>query len=434
MLRRNCEKGSAFSCWRYAVLYHLYELTHAAVTPWRAAANVGRLLLNNPANPFSYTYPAKAASAALEVFEGLTQKYGKPAFGITEVWSDGGKIAITEEVVTRLPFCHLLHFRREPVAVPVRRRRPLPRMLVVAPLSGHYATLLRGTVRTLLEDFDVYVTDWMDAREVPLPVGKFDLSDYIDYVIGFMRQLGPDLHVLAVCQPGPAVLSATALLATDDDPAQPATVTLMGSPIDTRRSPTEPNRLAKTRTLGWFESNVILHVPFPHAGVMRRVYPGFLQLTGFMTMNLDRHLDAHKNLFRDLVAGDGDSVAAHRKFYDEYLAVIDLPAEYYLQTIQWVFQEHRLAEGTMTHHGRKVDLGQIRKTALMTVEGEKDDISGVGQTQAAHDLCVNIPAARRFDYVQPGVGHYGVFNGSRWRGEIAPRIRDFVFSNPRAGA
>ena len=414
------------------MLYHLYDWTQAAVNPWRAAASMGRMVLNNPANPVSYTYQAKAASAALEVFDGLTRRYDKPEFGIRDVLCHGGRIAITEELVTRHPFCHLLHFVRDTSSLPERYQRA-PKMLIVAPLSGHYATLLRGTVRALLEDFDVYITDWQDARDVPLSGGNFDLHDYIDYVMGFMRQLGPNLHVLAVCQPGPAVLAATALLAAVDDPCQPATVTLMGSPIDTRRSPTQPNLLAKSKPLSWFQQNVVMSVPFPNPGVMRRVYPGFLQLTGFMTMNLDRHLDAHKNLYQSLVAGDGDSVTAHRKFYNEYLAVMDLPADYYLQTIQKVFQEHQLADGLLEHRGEQVDLQAIRRTALMTVEGENDDISGIGQTQAAHDLCSNIPPEKRIDYIQPGVGHFGVFNGSRWRAEIAPRIRDFIYSNPILG-
>ena len=414
------------------MLYHLYDWTQAAVNPWRAAASMGRMVLNNPANPVSYTYQAKAASAALEVFDGLTRRYDKPEFGIRDVPCHGGRIAITEELVTHHPFCHLLHFVRNTSSLPERYQRA-PKMLIVAPLSGHYATLLRGTVRALLEDFDVYITDWQDAREVPLSGGNFDLHDYIDYVMGFMRQLGPNLHVLAVCQPGPAVLAAMALLAAVDDPCQPATVTLMGSPIDTRRSPTQPNLLAKSKPLLWFQQNVVMSVPFPNPGVMRRVYPGFLQLTGFMTMNLDRHLDAHKNLYQSLVAGDGDSVTAHREFYNEYLAVMDLPADYYLQTIQKVFQEHQLADGLLEHRGEQVDLQAIRRTALMTVEGENDDISGIGQTQAAHDLCSNIPPEKRIDYIQPGVGHFGVFNGSRWRAEIAPRIRDFIYSNPILG-
>lgn len=413
------------------MLYHFYELTHAAVAPLRAVSNLSRVAMNNPANPWSYSYPVKAASAALEVFEGLTRQYGKPDWRIDSANVDGRTVAVSEETVERFSFCHLKHFVRDAAALSDSQRQA-PKVLVVAPLSGHYATLLRGTVRTLVEDFDVYVTDWIDAREVPAALGAFTLSDYIDYVMKFITKLGPDVHVLAVCQPGPSVLAATALLAAQDSPHQPATVTIMGSPIDTRKSPTEPNQLAKSKPLSWFKNNVIMPVPFPHAGVMRPVYPGFLQLTGFMTMNLDRHLNAHKNLYQDLVAGDGDSVTAHRKFYDEYLAVMDLPAEYYLETIQVVFQEHQLAEGVMRFHDQLVDLKAIRKTALMTVEGENDDISGIGQTQAAHDLCVNIPDHKRLDYIQPGVGHYGVFNGSRWRSEIAPRIRDFIRSNPRA--
>ncbi|MBK6659105.1 MAG: polyhydroxyalkanoate depolymerase [Proteobacteria bacterium] len=413
------------------MLYHLYEWTHAAVKPWRAAASMGRVMLNNPANPLSYTYQAKAASAALEVFDGLTRKYAKPEFGIREVSCHGGQIGISEEIVARLPFCHLLHFKRDTSQLP-ERYREAPKVLVVAPVSGHYATLLRGTVRALLEDFDVYITDWMDARDVPMGEGNFDLHDYIDYVMGFMRRLGPDLHVMAVCQPGPAVLSATALLAAADDACQPATVTIMGSPIDTRKSPTQPNLLAKSKPLSWFKKNVIMTVPFPNPGVMRRVYPGFLQLTGFMTMNLDRHLDAHKNLYQNLVAGDGDSVSAHRKFYDEYLAVMDLSADYYLQTIQKVFQEHHLPDGLLEHHGQRVDLKSIKRTALMTVEGEKDDICGLGQTQAAHDLCINIPTAKRGLH-PAGVGHYGCSMARAGAPEIAPRVRDFIFSNRTLG-
>jgi poly(3-hydroxybutyrate) depolymerase len=281
----------------------------------------------------------------------------------------------------------------------------------------------------MLAEHDVYITDWRDARNVSLGLGTFDLDDYIDYIMQFLQFLGPDTHIIAVCQPGPAVLAATALMAADDDPCQPASMTLMGSPIDARRSPTVPNLLATNKPLDWFADHVVMRVPFPNAGCMRRVYPGFLQLTGFMTMNLDRHIDAHRNLFYHLVEGDGDSVIAHRKFYDEYLSVMDLTAEFYLQTIRVVFQEHALAEGKMLHHGRPVEPASIRKTALMTVEGEKDDISGIGQTQAAHDLCINIPAEKQVDYIQPGVGHYGVFNGSRWRNEIVPRIRDFIRSN-----
>ena len=412
------------------MLYHLYELNHAAIAPLRTAAAIGRFWLGHPMNPWAYTPAARAVDACWDVFEGLTRRYGKPEFGIAAVAIDGREVAIREEDVLAKPFCALKHFARDPQTLPAAHAHD-PKVLLVAPLSGHYATLLRGTVKALVPDHEVYVTDWVDARTVPLALGHFDLDDYIDYLIGFLHHLGPNTHVIAVCQPGPATLAATALLAADGDPCQPSSITLMGSPIDTRLSPTEPNRLATTRPLSWFEDHVILQVPFPHAGCMRRVYPGFLQLTGFMTMNLDRHMNAHQKLYQSLVAGDGDSVAAHRKFYDEYLAVMDLTAEYYLQTLEVVFQKHLLPRGEMMHRGRRVEPGAITRTALMTVEGENDDISGIGQTQAAHALCSNLPTALHIDYVQPGVGHYGVFNGSRWRTEIAPRVRAFIRAHDR---
>ncbi len=412
------------------MLYQLYEFNHAAVAPLRTLAAANRLFLAQPWNPWSHTWPFRAAAAAWEIFEGATRRYGKPGFGIDAAKLDGQRVAVRERMVQQRTFCDLLHFERDPEALP-RSHRDDPRVLLVAPMSGHYATLLRGTVRALVPDHEVYITDWQDARMVPLAAGGFDLDDYIDYLVDFLRLLGPDTHVIAVCQPGPAALAATALLAADDDPCQPASLTIMGSPIDTRRSPTEPNRLATSRPLSWFEHNVIMRAPFPQPGFLRRVYPGFLQLTGFMTMNLDRHLGAHHRLYHSLVAGDGDSVAAHRKFYDEYLAVMDLTAEYYLQTLRVVFQEHQLPQGEMRHRGRLVEPAAIARTALMTVEGENDDISGIGQTQAAHDLCVNVPAHMHADYVQAGVGHYGVFNGSRWREVIAPRIRDFIRAHRR---
>ncbi len=412
------------------MLYHLYEMNHAAIAPLRTAVEWNRLFFDQPWNPWAQTYPYKSFAAAWDVFENLTRRYGKPAFGIDTIDLVGSRCGITEEVVWSRPFCDLLHFKRDPESLQPWRRHD-PRILLVAPLSGHYATLLRGTVKALLPDHDVYITDWRDARTVPLAMGEFDLDDYIDYVMDCLRFLGPNTHVIAVCQPGPAVVAATSLLAADDDPCVPASMTIMGSPIDTRRSPTEPNRLATTKPLDWFERNVVMRVPFPHAGFMREVYPGFLQLTGFMTMNLDRHMNAHNKLFQSLVTGDGDSVNAHKDFYDEYLAVMDLNASYYLQTLKVVFQEHQLPNGTMRHRGRLVEPAAITKTALMTVEGEKDDISGIGQTQAAHDICTGIPADMKQDYVQAGVGHYGVFNGSRFRSEIAPRIRDFIRSHNR---
>ena len=411
------------------MLYHFFEATQAALSPWRAAAHMNRLVLSNPANPFSYSYPAKAATATLDVLEAASRQYPKPAWNIDAVQIAGEDYPVEQHSVARRAFCQLLRFdlgRGGSRAEKPKR----PRMLVVAPLSGHHATLLRGTVARLVEDFDVFVTDWTDARTVAHSAGAFGLDDYIEYVMDFMREVGPYLHVLAVCQPGPAVLAATALLAAQSDVCQPATVTLMGSPIDTRKSPTEPNLLAKSKPFEWFRDNLIMRVPFPNRGAMRSVYPGFLQLSGFMNMNLKRHLSAHQSQYENLLRGNRESVAAHREFYDEYLAVMDLPAEYFLDTIRVVFQEHQIAEGTMRWRDTPVDLGHIRATALMTVEGENDDISGIGQTQAAHDLCVNIPARKRLDYVQSDVGHYGVFNGRRWRTEIAPRILDFALSHP----
>jgi len=298
--------------------------------------------------------------------------------------------------------------------------------LIVAPLSGHYATLLRGTVEAFLPQHDVYITEWVNAREVPLTDGRFDLDDYIDYVIGILRHLGGDTHVIAVCQPSVPVLAAIALMEAEEDPDVPRSMILMGGPIDSRCSPTKVNRLAEERGIDWFRHHVITKVPFPNPGVMRDVYPGFLQLHGFVSMNLSRHIEAHRDLFLHLVDGDGDSAQKHREFYDEYLAVMDLPAEYYLQTVETVFVRHSLPKGEMTHRGEPVDPSRIRRVALMTVEGEHDDISGLGQTEAAHRLCSNIPADRKQHYLALGVGHYGVFNGSRFRADIAPRIAEFI--------
>jgi len=314
--------------------------------------------------------------------------------------------------------------------------RPQPRLLIVAPMSGHYATLLRGTVEAFLPNHDVYITDWVDARMVPLNLGTFDLDDYIDYVVSILHFLGGDTHVIAVCQPSVPVLAAVAAMEAAGDSNVPHSMVLMGGPIDTRVNPTGVNKLAETRGIDWFRRHVITTVPFPHPGFMRNVYPGFLQLHGFVSMNLDRHIEAHRRLFYHLVQGDGDSAQKHREFYDEYLAVMDLAAEFYLQTVETVFVRHALPKGQMTHRGRLVDPAKIKRVALMTVEGEHDDISGVGQTEAAHRLCVGIPDSRKAHWLQPEVGHYGVFNGSRFRAEIAPRIADFVLSHngmPRAG-
>jgi poly(3-hydroxybutyrate) depolymerase len=328
------------------------------------------------------------------------------------------------------PFCRLLHFERAFARAP---RRPQPKLLIVAPMSGHYPTLLRGTVDTFLPNHDVYLTEWADARMVPMADGRFDLDDYIDYIISMLRVLGGDVHVVAVCQPSVPVMAAISMMEADKDPYVPHSMVLMGGPIDTRINSNAVNKLAENRGIDWFRNHVITKVPFPHPGFMRDVYPGFLQLHGFMSMNIDRHLEAHRNLFKHLVQGDGDSAQKHREFYDEYLAVMDLAAEFYLQTVDTVFIRHALPKGEMTHRGRRIDPSQIKRVALLTVEGEHDDISAVGQTEASHVLCVNIPAEDKAHYLQPGVGHYGVFNGSRFRSEIAPRISDFVLSHNGRG-
>jgi len=405
-------------------LYHLHELNLSAFGPARLAAEAQLYIIRNPNNPFAYTPPGRAYAAALELFEAQLRPYGKPEFDLPETTIDGEPVKVEEEIVERRPFCDLLHFRRD-------TERQDPRVLIVAPLSGHYATLLRGTVEAMLPEHDVYVTDWHDARQIPLMAGPFDLDDYIDYVVGFLQTLGPGAHVMGVCQPAVPVLAATALMNADNNPAAPRSMVLMGGPIDTRENPTVPNKLAKSRSLDWFEHSVVNRVPAPYPGFYRRVYPGFLQLTGFMTMNLDRHVGAHMRLYQHLIRGDGDSAEAHRTFYNEYRAVMDLPAEYYLQTIAKVFQEHLLPRGAFDHRGHVVEPQAIDRTALMTVEGERDDISGVGQTRAAHKLLTAIPGEWKVHHEQPKVGHYGVFNGRRWRQEIYPKVAAFIRQHDR---
>ena len=405
--------------------YQAYELAHAILSPMRLSAEALKYSLNSPFNPFSSTPFARTMSAACELFENITRRYGKPAFGINDAHVGGMVVPVTEEISLRKPFCNLIHFKRDLKDTGPRND---PKVLIVAPMSGHYATLLRGTARSMIEEHEVYITDWADAREVPLTEGRFDLDDFMDYLIEFVHHLGPNTHIIAVCQPAVPALAATAIMAARNDPIQPASLTLMGGPIDTRRNPTAVNKLAQSKPLSWFESNVLAVVPFPHAGAMRPVYPGFMQLTGFMTMNLERHVNAHNDLFNNLVKGDCDSVKQHQIFYDEYLAVMDLTAEFYLQTIKSVFQDHDLPDGKMMHRGERVDCSAIRNTAIITIEGERDDICGIGQTQAAHDLCVNVPQDEHFYYMQPGVGHYGVFNGTRWRTEIQPRVRQMIRS------
>ena len=403
-------------------LYMWYEATHALLGPARALAGSTKLFYNNPVNPLSHSPFGRGVAAACEMFERTTRRYGKPEFGYGSVNVNGVQTEIVEDVLLSKPFCNLVNFRKMSPGRPLNQ----PKILMVAPMSGHYATLLRGTVETFLPTHDVYITDWVDARTVPLSTGRFDLDDYIDYVIDMIRLLGPDLHLMAVCQPSVPVIAAIARMEAEGDPATPLSMTLMGGPIDTRESPTKVNLLAQDRGTEWFKRHCIVKVPLPNPGFMRDVYPGFLQLSGFMAMNIDRHIEAHGEMFSHLVHGDGDSAEKHRDFYDEYLAVMDLTAEFYLQTVDTVFVRHALPNGEMMHRDQPVDLTVIKRCALMTVEGENDDISGVGQTRAAHKLCVNIPETRRVHWLQPKVGHYGVFNGSRFRAEVAPRIADFM--------
>lgn len=408
-------------------LYHWYEMQHAAISPLRAAADAARLFFQNPINPWTHTLWGKSVAAGCEIFERITRRYGKPDWGIHSTVIDGRAVEVRPEVVWRRPFCELLHFSRC-----TGRAETDPRVLIVAPMSGHYATLLRGTVQAFLPAHDVYITDWVDARMVPLSEGPFDLDDYIDYVIEILHVLGEGTHVIAVCQPSVPVLAAVALMEARGDSFAPRSMTLMGGPIDTRQSPTVVNNLAEEKGIDWFRRNVIVKVPFPNPGAGRPVYPGFLQISGFMGMNLSRHVAAHQDMFMHLVRGDGDSAQKHREFYDEYLAVMDLAAEFYLQTVETVFIRHALPKGEMTHRGEPVDPARIRNVALLTVEGENDDISGVGQTAAAHRLCSGIPAERKQHHLQPHVGHYGVFNGSRFRKEIAPRIGAFIRAHDAA--
>ena len=406
--------------------YFWYDAAQLFLAPARLATSMTRLAIENPLNPFGGTQAARTTLAACEVFERATRRYEKPVFGLATTSVAGERVAVTEEVVWTKPFGQVIAFRR------AEGRRPAPRqpkLLIVAPMSGHYATLLRGTVEAFLPTHDVMITDWTDASMVPVAAGTFDLDDYIDYVKDMCRALGPNLHVLAVCQPAVPVLAAVARLEAEDDPAIPRSMTLMGGPVDTRRSPTAVNLLAEERGVEWFRRNCIHTVPFGYPGAMRSVYPGFLQLSGFMAMNLDRHVNAHRDMFKHLVRGDGDLAEKHRDFYDEYLAVMDLTAEYYLQTVDTVFVQHSLPKGEMTHRGAPVDLLAVRRCAIMAVEGELDDISGVGQTKAALDLTPNLPADRKVYHLQDKVGHYGVFNGSRFRSQIAPRIADFILTH-----
>ena len=403
--------------------YQAYEAIHTMVGPARAASDAMHLAFKNPVNPLTYTPFGRTMAASCELFERVTRRYGKPSFGLATTQVDGVSVPVSERVVWERPFCRIVTFDRGFVRGPAEAQ---PKLLIVAPMSGHYATLLRGTVEAMLPSHQVFITDWVDARMVPLTAGRFDLGTYIDYLLDAFRDLGPDLHVMAVCQPAVPVLAAVAVMEAQGYEPVPRSMTLMGGPIDTRRSPTAVNCLAQERGTAWFERNCITTVPAGYPGAWRSVYPGFFQLSGFMAMNLDRHVNAHTEMFDHLVKGDGDSAEKHRDFYDEYLAVMDLTAEFYLQTVKTVFVDHALPQGAMIHRGARVDLSAIRTCAILAVEGENDDISGVGQTLAALDLTPNLPTERKAYHLQKGVGHYGVFNGSRYRTVIAPRIAAFI--------
>ncbi len=414
------------------MLYALHELAYHTATPFRFGAQFARQFWTSPFNPAAQTAIGRTAYASAELFESVTRRYGKPAWGLETITINDKPVRTVEQVIWSSPWVRLVRFARN-VGDLKRAKKPVaaPSVLIVAPLSGHYATLLRGTVETFLQDHDVYVTDWVNARQVPMLEGRFDFSDYIDHIRLMLGQIGPRAHVVGVCQPGPPVLAAAAVMAAENDPNRPASMTFMGSPIDARLSPTVTNQLAEEKPFTWFKSNMIHTVPLPYPGFGRRVYPGFVQLYSFMSMNEERHTDAHWEYFNNLVDGDGDEVEKHEQFYDEYLSVLDLSEEFYLQTIDIVFQQHLLPRGLLEHRGALVDLTAVTDIGLMTVEGENDDISGVGQTQAAHVLCSNIPEDRRVLYVQPSVGHYGVFNGRRFREEIYPRTRDFIAENEK---
>jgi poly(3-hydroxybutyrate) depolymerase len=401
------------------MLYPIHEFQRAFLEPWRILAELGAGAYANPFSPLAYMPSSHKYAAGFELLLRMTQRYGKPEFGIDSVIVAKRAVTVHEQVAADKPFCRLLHFVKSGVM-------NQPKVLVVAPLSGHFATLLRDTVRTMLCDHEVYVTDWKDARDIPFSEGPFHFDDYVAYVQEFIRLLGPDVHVISVCQPTVPVLAAVSLLAAQDDPRQPKTMTMMGGPIDTRHSPTDVNTFAKHRPISWFEQHVIQRVPTKYPGAMRRVYPGFLQWSGFVAMNPGRHVDSHWEFYQYLVAGDGESADAHKRFYDEYNAVMDLPAEYYLETVRMVFQEHALPSGTMRVAGELVEPAKIRKTALFSIEGELDDISGVGQTEAVHGLCTGIPAARKKHLLATDVGHYGIFSGRKYRDVIYPQVRDFI--------
>jgi len=405
------------------MLYDAYEVQRSLLAGASKLAGLGAGWLSNPANPWGYSSMGPMVAASLEVFAHASAPRGKPEFGIDSVHMKGKNVPVHEETLLRKPFGQLKHFYRE-------GRDEGPHVLIVAPMSGHYATLLRGTVERLLPKFDVYITDWRDAKLVPLSDGTFNLDDYIDYLVEFLELIGKKTgerpHLLAVCQPAVPAFAATALMGEDKNPYRPKTLTMMGGPIDTRKAPTAINTLATQRPFSWFENNVIATVPMIYAGAGRKVYPGFLQLAGFMTMNLGSHLISHWEMFKHLVVGDEEGAGPTQRFYDEYRSVCDMTAEFYLQTVDVVFQQHLLPKGELEHRGRLVKPDAIRDTALLAIEGERDDISGVGQTKAALDIATKLPAAQKKYFLAKDVGHYGIFNGRKWREKIAPVFEKFA--------
>lgn len=401
------------------MLYNAYEIQKSMLAGASAMADFSAGWLSNPANPFAYFGGGAVMGSALEVFAHAAAPRGKPAFGLDRTEVDGRMVAVTEEIVARKPFGQLKHFVREGVSTG-------PKLLIVAPMSGHYATLLRGTVERMLPVADVYITDWRDAKQVPLSDGKFDLDDYIDYLIAFLEEIGPGAHMLAVCQPSVPCYAAACVMSADKHPCRPKTLTMMGGPVDTREAPTSVNTLATERPHSWFSQNVIATIPATYPGAGRKVYPGFLQLAGFMSMNLGSHMMSHYELFKHLVQGEDLEADATKRFYEEYRSVCDMTAEFYLQTIDVVFQDHSLPKGTMTHRGRPVDPGAITDIAILAIEGEKDDISGLGQTRAALTIATSLPDEKKRYYMAEGAGHYGIFNGSKWRTKVAPVVEEWM--------
>lgn len=405
------------------MLYDIHELQRSFLAPLAAFSGSSAQLFTHPYSPWAYTPVSKQLAAGYELLHRLGKEYEKPQWDIHSIEKDGKTIEIQNRVTHSLPFCNLVHFERKNLTTKE------PTVLIVAPLSGHHATLLRDTVRSMLIDHNVYITDWIDARMVPLSAGPFHLNDYVRYVEQFLEFLGKDVHVVAVCQPTVPVLAAVSLMSARQNPYIPKSLVLMGGPIDTRESPTQVNRLATTKPYSWFENNLIHRVPARYPGSGRRVYPGFLQHIGFVAMNPDRHMSSHYEFYNHLIKGQDDSAEAHRRFYDEYNAVLDMPAEFYLDTIKIVFQEHALPKGTWEIDGELVNPAAITKTALFTIEGELDDISGLNQTRAAQHLCANLAEDKKQHHIALGSGHYGIFSGRRWRNQIYPLVKDFIYQH-----